>query len=157
MSLYVDGACNKITGNYGWGSVVNDLGEDCIVPSEHPDLTIMEKKLPKGSRNVIIAQASDVQSQQNNFVELLSMVVGLRISLMRKDNAIETIYSDSKLIVNYWSLGHVNPKTWKNMDPQKQKYITECDALRRKFENRGGQILKISGNDNLADLGYHKN
>lgn len=151
--LYVDGACNKNTEGYGWGSVTNDLGEDQLKPEEHPDLLIVNKKCPVGSRNVIIAKATDVQSQQNNYAELLAMVAGIRIGL---EKGVKTIYSDSQLIVTYWSLGNVNPKTWKAMDPKKQKYITLCSSLRKAFESKGGKIVKISGDDNLADLGYHK-
>ena len=42
------------------------------------------------------------------------------------------------------------------MDLQKKKYIEECVSLRKEFEKRGGQIIKISGNINKADLGFHK-
>jgi len=32
----------------------------------------------------------------------------------------------------------------------------ETAALRRQFESAGGQLLKISGGANPADLGFHK-
>lgn len=68
---------------------------------------------------------------------------------------VKTIYSDSSLLVDWWSKGKINPKTKKEMDPQKLAHLLECARLRGEFEKKGGQVLKISGDDNLADLGYH--
>jgi len=45
----------------------------------------------------------------------------------------------------------------RKFDQLKVKYIDELIQLRKEFEKNGGIILKVSGNDNLADLGYHVN
>ena len=72
-----------------------------------------------------------------------------------KNPNVKIAYSDSSLMVDWWSKGHVNKKTLKTMDKLKYQYILECTSLRSDFEKRGGQVLKIAGKDNLADLGYH--
>jgi ribonuclease HI len=82
------------------------------------------------------------------------MLFGLRIAL--KDKTVSTIYSDSQLIVDYWSQGKINSKTKSKMDYNKLKIINEVAELRRRFEYEGGHIIKISGDSNPADLGYHK-
>jgi len=67
------------------------------------------------------------------------------------------IYSDSKLIVNFWSKGRVNPETLSKMDKNKRNIIQECTELRKEYENvYNGKIIRISGDDNLADLGFHQ-
>lgn len=175
MEIYADGACNSKTGDCAWASVVDHQGRDLLSPEDQnlKDLMIEKKNLPKGDRNVIICKANDVASQQNNYAELLAMVAALRIAKERgsenergsetknesggeKNEKIKKINSDSQLIVNYWSQGKFNIKTWNKMDVQKQKFIVECAKLRKEFEATGGKIIKISGDDNLADLGYHK-
>ena len=41
------------------------------------------------------------------------------------------------------------------MDPRKASYIDELILLRKKFEALGGELIKVKGDNNLADLGYH--
>ena len=116
-----------------------------------PDMQLREVSLPIGKRTVIIAKFSDVKSQQNNGAELMALVAALRIAL--QDN-IYTIYCDSDLLIKYWSLNLKKNKRLV-MDPNKVKYIDELISLRVEFNKRKGNIIKISGGDNLADLGYH--
>jgi len=155
-SLYVDGCCNKQTKGNGWASVVADNNIDlidaysCILS----DFIIEDVSTPKGKYKVIISKFNDVASQQNNGAELLSMVAGLRIAV----NVLKCkfLYSDSSLMVDYWSDNKISKKTLDKMDPIKLKYIKECYTLRKRFELCGGKVLKIPGNKNPADLGYHK-
>lgn len=153
--LYVDGCCNKTTSSEAWASVCNESGEDLIkkYSNLYSDLEYKQVTVPKGDKTIIVAKSTDVASQQNNFGELLAMVFALRIS---KIEHTKIIYSDSQLIVVYWSKNHINPKTRAKMDPKKLAYINECSDLRKEFEKNGGKIEQISGDDNLADLGYHK-
>ena len=152
--IYVDGCCNRDSGNCGWGSVCDHNGYPLL--NDHSsllsDMTLQDVNTPKGFQKVIISRFSDVQSQQNNGAELLGMVAGLRIA--NKYGA-KFILSDSQLIVQYWSLDKVSPATKKKMDPLKYKYIQECCVLRKQFESNGGKIVKIGGHENPADLGYH--
>ncbi len=109
---------------------------------------------PAGRRTVIVASFSDTNTQFNNGAELLALVAGLRIALHSKGKYNE-IYSDSDLCIRFWSIS-VTPKKKKLMDPIKVKFIEELIELRKQFEVLGGKITKISGDDNLADLGFHK-
>lgn len=156
MSLYVDGGCSKHTGDSAWGSVVDNKGIDVLVNSNLEylqDMDIKEKELARSKRNIIIAKFNDVASQQTNGSELLSLVAGLRIALYTN---IKIIYSDSQLMVDWWSKGHVSAAKRKTIDNEKLSYIEECAKLRLEFESKGGKIVKISGDKNLADLGWHK-
>lgn len=153
--LYVDGACNKITGKKSWASITDKKG-NCLM--EYIDLSEFETKdviLPNNqNRKIINISFNDVVKQNNNGAELISMVIALRMA-KQNDNVL-AICSDSELIVKWWSQGHINAATLSKMDPLKKKYINECKKLRESFELRGGKIIKISGDDNPADLGYHK-
>ena len=155
MSIYTDAGMNKLTGTESWGCVVDENGKDLL--EDHLDLckdfNISKEKLHRTERYVIKVKFNDVASQQNNGGELLALVVGLRISLKE---GFKEIKIDSDLLFKWWSIGKVNPKTFQKMDLQKKKYIEECVSLRKEFEKKGGQIIKISGNINKADLGFHK-
>lgn len=156
MNIYVDGAMNKYTNGKAWASVVDSNGEDLVYRYQQlfPDLVLISRHLPVGNRLLAEVSFNDVSSQQNNGAELISLVMGLRIALTTGEYF--NIYCDSELIVSYWSKGHINPKTLSKMDPNKYKYICECVQNRKLFETIGGNIIKISGDNNLADLGFHK-
>ncbi len=155
--LWVDGGCNSNTLPNAWGSVVC-LFKDKIIDilfkedKKLSDFDIKEKFLGTlGSRNIIISNFSDVKTQQNNGAELLALVAGLKIA--KRIKSIKIIYSDSSLVVDYWSKGKIGPSV---KDSRKKIYITECGKLRKEFEKNGGKIIKISGDNNKADLGKHK-
>lgn len=163
--LFVDGGHNKMTGDEAWGSVVDDCGKDVlplVTPNLLTDFKCKDVKLPTGPRRVIVAKFGcgtfGVKlKQQNNGAELLAMVAGLRIAVSVFSNVSE-VYSDSDLIVKWWSksLSSKKREELTRNDPIKLKYIEELQRLRATFESKGGIITKISGDDNLADLGYHK-
>lgn len=87
----------------------------------------------------------------NNFGELLACYTALKIALKKEKTL---IYGDSSLVLDYWSQGKYNKKNLKNLDTI--KLIGEVKKLREEFEKKGGKILKISGDYNPADLGFHK-
>jgi ribonuclease HI len=157
-AIYVDGGQNKATNDArpgatcAWGRVVDAAGNDLLAPFAHllGDMQLRDVVLPGGrAMHVILADFAGV-SQQNNGAELLAMVAGLRIAL--DGAAIREIRSDSELLVCYWSRGQHNATG----DPRKVVFIRECAELRRRFEARGGAVVKISGDKNLADLGCHR-
>lgn len=84
----------------------------------------------------------------NNYGELLAMYLSLIYALNEK---LTKIYSDSKIIVDYWSLGHC-----KIVDKETLELVGKTSALRKEFESLGGKIEWISGDINPADLGNHK-
>jgi ribonuclease HI len=155
--ISVDGCCNdetKISG-CGWGSVVDKNSEDLIPKYKHlsKDFKYEEKRGKNKDREVIIAQATDVKEQQNNYAELLSFLFALRIATNNEN--VKEICSDANLIIKFW--GNPTHNTKLTADENKNKYIQECKKLRKNFETRGGIITKVDGGENLADLGYHIN
>ncbi len=156
--IYVDGAMNKTTGKNAWGSIVDQSGQDLVKYNENlsPDFKYETQQLPVGERVIIVCFFPGVV-QQNNSAEMISLLFALRlVSHQRMFPNVKKIHSDSSLLVDYWSQGKINPKTRDSMDPTKLKCLLECAKLRSEFEKRGGKVVKVSGLNNLADLGYHK-
>ncbi|ACH93774.1 ribonuclease H family protein [Borrelia duttonii] len=85
----------------------------------------------------------------NNYGELLGLYIALKIALQENT---KNIFGDSKLVIDYWSKGFYN----KNLNKNTIKLIQNVIKLRNIFEKSGGQIVLISGNNNIADLGFHK-
>lgn len=88
----------------------------------------------------------------NNYGELLALLLGIRIA---KKLGAKSVYSDSALVLDFWSLGHVTAKK-RQEDPELYVLATKTFAERLEFERAGGRCLKISGGINPADLGYHR-
>ncbi len=85
----------------------------------------------------------------NNFGELLACKYALEIA---KKHKIKHIFGDSKLVIDYWSSGKIK----KDMAETTKELAYETAKLKRAFEKIGGTIVRISGNDNPADLGFHR-
>lgn len=156
--IYTDGCFNKNSQPFAWGSVIDDCRRDIISyikESEFTkDMVLKQVSTPLFEQcSVIEVKFDDVKTQQNNGAELLSMVVALRIA--DKHTNIKEIFNDSQTIVDYWSNPNHQLKNAK-LDKNKIQFIKEAKMLRKKFEGRGGKITKISGDNNIADLGYHK-
>ncbi|MCX6720137.1 MAG: ribonuclease HI, partial [Candidatus Staskawiczbacteria bacterium] len=62
------------------------------------------------------------------------------------------VFGDSKLVVEYWSKGHIKYE----VGEETVNLAQEVKILRREFEKNGGKIFLISGGSNPADLGFHK-
>ena len=142
--IFCDAGQNRVTEDETWGCVVDAEGRDLI--AQHPDLVadflIREKSLPVGRRQVLVGKFSDVKTAQNNGGELMALVAALRIAL--RVRSVKVVNCDSQLLVQYWSRGHVNPKTAKRMDPAKLTLIRECTRLRAEFEKAGGAVQKLA-------------
>lgn len=152
-TLYVDAACNKHTGRKAWASVVDgETGEDLIGPnralilSRLPELVIEDKVLPSRAAACIIVSFRDVESQNIVGGELLAMIAGLIIGT---ECGYEVLCSDSKIVADSWSLRPSDTVT----DAEKIRYIALCIKLRKEFR---GIIKRIPGDENLADLGWHR-
>lgn len=147
--IYVDGGHNKMTGEVAFASVVNGNGKDlvnCYIDL-FDDIELRDVELPVGERTVAISNFNNVTSQQNNGAELLALIMGLRIALY--NTKYTTIYSDSSIVSEYWANGRYSD----NLGADKIARIRELIKLKHEFN---GEIIKISGDDNLADLGFHK-
>jgi ribonuclease H-related protein len=85
----------------------------------------------------------------NNYGELLAAKYALQIAI--REGA-KMVMGDSKLIVEYWSKGHVK----KDMPKRTRDLAEEVAELRKIHEAQGGELALISGDDNPADLGFHR-
>ena len=85
----------------------------------------------------------------NNYGELLACKYALQIAI--KENILK-VFGDSKLVVEYWSKGHVKYE----VGEETVNLANEVKKLRKEFEIKGGKITLISGGNNPADLGFHK-
>lgn len=148
--IHVDGCCNK---HGSFASVVDTNGRDLIdkYSSYFDDFDFLcwFDLVEHRGKKVYSVSFSDVTSQQNNGAELLAAVLGVLIAL---EYNYSTVCSDSSLIVDHWS----RKKSDKIKDKRKKKIQHLLVDLVKVFEKRGGELVKISGDDNLADLGYHR-
>ena len=92
----------------------------------------------------------DFDGISNNYGELLGLYIALKIAL-KED--VKNIFGDSKLVIDYWSKGFYNRKKLKETTIKLVKNVVK---LRNDFEDKGGQVLFIPGDNNIADLGFHK-
>ena len=166
--IFVDGAHNKTTGSVAYASVVDGRGIDLVERYDYlfDDMVLKEVNLPVGRRIIAISNFSNVSKQQNNGAELLALIMGLRIAnyeqKLAEDKSEEdkseedkslagkyhTIYSDSSTVAESW----VNGDYYDNLGEEKIKWINKLIRLKQKFK---GNIYKIRGDDNIADLGFH--
>lgn len=155
-TLYVDGGHNRQTGTEAWARVVDAVGVDLIAPHVplFPDIQIRDVVLPvMGASYVLVAKFTDVVTMQNNGAELIALVVALRLAEHYKGK-VRIIGSDSTVVL-FWSRT-LGAEARGRMDPRKVAFIDECIWRRKEFEAGGGQVIKIKGDENLADLGYHR-
>jgi ribonuclease H-related protein len=88
----------------------------------------------------------------NNYGELVALLLGIRIA---RKNGARRVYSDSALVLDFWSKGHVTAKK-RQEDPELFALSQKTASERLAFERAGGRCLKISGGINPADLGFHR-
>ncbi|MFA5052459.1 MAG: ribonuclease H family protein [Parcubacteria group bacterium] len=118
-------------------SVTDKNGKDLLSKVLHKELVNKHGKhlLPKG--------------KTNNYGELLACKYAFELAKLVKE---KNIFGDSRLVVNYWSKWLVKKEI-----PEETKVLArEVSALRKEFERLGGSLTLISGDDNPADLGFHK-
>lgn len=86
----------------------------------------------------------------NNFGELYACYLALKIAIKTGG---KNVFGDSNLIIQYWSQGIIKKN---NVSSETYDLALKTTKLREKFEMLGGTITFISGDDNPADLGFHK-
>ena len=87
----------------------------------------------------------------NNHGELLALFFAMKIA---EQIQAKVICGDSNNAIQYWSKGQYNRKNIKNNETI--ELIEKVTKQRYNFEKSGGEIRKISGDSNPADLGYHR-
>lgn len=165
LNLYADGSWRH-GDKYAKGTVIDSNKNDIIAkrPDLFQDFELEEQIFPVGRRLIILAHFTGVNQQQNNGAELLAMLAALRFANVENGTCTgiggglkyPKIFSDSELVVKFWSLNRIGDAMKKKGDPKKLKYIVECSLERSKFERNGGKVEFVSGKDNIADLGYHR-
>lgn len=120
-------------------SVTDENGKDLL------DQVLPKKKLNKFHKHLI--KGKDVT---NNYGELLAAKFALQLALKE---GIKKIFGDSKLVIDFWSKGLMREKI---LPLKTKKLVKEVAELRAAFEKNGGIEEQISGDDNPADLGFHK-
>lgn len=85
----------------------------------------------------------------NNYGELLACQYAIRLATKGK---IKKVFGDSSLVIDYWTKCRVK----KNVAEETFVLAREAAKLRQDFEKSGGKVIRISGDDNPADLGFHK-
>lgn len=86
----------------------------------------------------------------NNYGELLALKHAFRVA---EKIGVKKIFGDSKLIIDYWSKGAAKTRA---LPAKTTALIKEVVSARKKFEKMGGEIGRISGSENPADLGFHR-
>ena len=89
-------------------------------------------------------------NKTNNFGELIGLYFALEIAKVLN---VSIISGDSRLVIDYWSLGHYHEN---NLELETISYINKVITMRKEFEKNKGVIKHISGDINPADLGFHK-
>lgn len=118
-------------------SITDEKGKDLLA-------TIMPKEyINRHGKHLIPRNVT------NNYGELFACKYALELAL-RED--VQHIFGDSKLIIDYWSKGYIkNEVAAETID-----LAREVVKLRREFEQKGGVVDRVSGDDNPADLGFHR-
>lgn len=98
--------------------------------------------------NIELNQFIEIEDPTNNLGELMALHAALKIALK---TGCKKIASDSKLVIESWSRGVID--ITKEFTRNQVEKVVE---LREEFERNGGEIFKISGDINPADLGYHR-
>jgi len=109
---------------------------------------LLSKVLPKEKINKHGKHLVGGRTVTNNYGELLGCFYALQIAL--KDG-VKKVFGDSKLVIDYWSQGFIK----KELPPATRKLAMEVMMLRKEFEAKGGEIDRVSGDHNPADLGFH--
>ena len=117
-------------------SVTDENGKDLL------DKVLPAKKINKYHKHLI-------KGATNNYGELLAGYYALKLALK---SGVKNVFGDSKVVIDYWPKGIMRGKL---LPLRTKKLVKEVAELRKEFENSGGAMERVSGDDNPADLGFH--
>lgn len=92
------------------------------------------------------------KGRTNNYGELLACKIAM---IAAEALGSKHVYGDSKLVLDYWSKGHVT-RDKRQSDPDLSTLADQTAAVRRRFEAKGGELGHVPGGVNPADLGFHR-
>lgn len=119
-------------------SVTDERGKNLL----HKVLS--KKELTKFGKHLIGREAT------NNYGELLAMKHALNLAIKE---GVKKVFGDSKLVIDYWSKWAINKK---EVAPETVALAMKVSKLREEFEKIGGEVIRVSGDLNPADLGFHR-
>lgn len=119
-------------------SVTDECGKNLL------HLVISKKDINKHGKHLLTPDAT------NNYGELQGFKWALVIAEKKR---IKKIFGDSRLVIDYWSKGYMNMK---EVTPDTIELAYSVSSLRKDFERKGGRVEYVSGDDNPADLGFHR-
>jgi ribonuclease HI len=111
---------------------------------------LLHKALSRADLNKFGKHLLDNADATNNYGELLALRYALEIA---RDAHIKKIFGDSKLVIEFWSQWRIKRK---DLPEETVALADEVSRAREAFEKSGGMIVRISGNFNPADLGFHR-
>jgi len=111
---------------------------------------LLHKAIAKKQLNVFGKHLIGNGDATNNYGELLALRYALTVA--KKERA-KKIFGDSKLVIDYWSQHRAKRK---ELSAETVRLLDDVAKLREQFEATGGTVQRISGDDNPADLGFHR-
>ncbi len=111
---------------------------------------LLHKVFKKGNLNKFGKHLIESPSATNNYGELLALRYALEIA---KKTQAKKIFGDSRLVIDYWSQWKMKRK---ELPEETVELATKVAKMRERFEKKGGEIERISGGENPADLGFHR-
>jgi ribonuclease H-related protein len=111
---------------------------------------LLHKALSKNELNRFGKHLVGDASATNNYGELLALRYALAIA---KKGKMKKVFGDSKLVIEYWSRWHIHRKT---LPEETVELAEEVSRMLVVFEKKGGSVDRISGENNPADLGFHR-
>jgi ribonuclease HI len=125
------------------------MGVEINVTDEHGK-SLLHKTFQEREVNRFGTHRLKDKKATNNFGELLAMRHALLVALKGK---CRKIFGDSKLVIDYWSEWRIKRK---DLPEKTVALANEVSVLREEFEKKGGEVIRIGGGENPADLGFHK-
>jgi ribonuclease HI len=128
-------------------------GVEISVTDEHGK-NLLHKAVPKEELNsfgkhVVRIGGGAAGDATNNYGELLALRYALEIA---RAAGVKKIFGDSKLVIDYWSKWKMKRK---ELPEETVMLAEEVSRAREAFEADGGEVARISGDHNPADLGFH--
>lgn len=148
--IYADGHCIPKFKAKGYARVTDQNGNPILKFFDLSDYKLTQIQTSKGLLDTIEVCSPDTPNQQINYAEIMALHLALRIALSLD---VKIINIDS-VTSNAWSAGRISKSI---KDTNKLRICQESVKFRKEFEIGGGKILKISGAENLADFGLHRN
>lgn len=119
-------------------SVTDEKGESLL------HTVLSKKEINKFGKHLVGKDAT------NNYGELLACLYAMQAAMK---SGYTKVFGDSKLVIDYWSKGFIK----KDKVAEETVLLAEVVAgLRQEFEESGGVLDRISGDNNPADLGFHR-